>query len=217
MEKMKEFPFFFFATFILEQKFQILFVLLIFYLKKKFITIHVVSPSQVTITGPTEAKSGEIVNFNCATAPSHPPAEIRWTIDGRQRRSNATKVETSNEGGSITYSNISIEVGANKRSISLLCQGINMQLPDNVMTTQVLTILCECDEINFLKQIKSIYHFYYYRSAIDTDNFGLYGRFRNSCRIQSKASMHVFRWKSTTHTDLVQERKEGKYEESECL
>lgn len=103
-----------------------------------------VSPSQVTITGPTEARHGDVVNFHCITAPSHPAAEIRWTIDGRQRRSNnASRVDPSNEGGWITSSNISITVDSNKRSFSLLCQGINLQLADNVMTSHTLHILCK--------------------------------------------------------------------------
>lgn len=104
-----------------------------------------VSPSQVTITGPTEARQGDVVNFHCVTAPSHPPAEIRWTVDGRQRRINASRTDPSNEGGWITSSNISITVDSNKRSFSLLCQGINMQLADNVMTTHTLHILCKYD------------------------------------------------------------------------
>lgn len=103
----------------------------------------VVSPSQVTISGPTEARHGETVNFQCLTAPSHPPAEIRWTIDGRQRKTNSSKTDQSNEGGWTTSSNMSITVESNKRSISLLCQGINMQLADNVMTTHTLHILCK--------------------------------------------------------------------------
>lgn len=107
------------------------------------LSISIVSPSQVTISGPTEARHGDVVNFQCSTAPSHPPAEIRWTIDGRQRKTNSSKTETSNEGGWTTSSNISITVESNKRSISLLCQGINMQLADNVMTTHTLHILCK--------------------------------------------------------------------------
>ena len=110
--------------------------------RKNFTSL--VSPSQVTIMGPTEARHGDIVNFHCVTAPSHPPADIRWTIDGRQKRTvNASKVEVSNEGGWITSSNISITIDSNKRSVSLLCQGINPQLADNVMTTHTLHILCK--------------------------------------------------------------------------
>lgn len=103
----------------------------------------IVSPSQVTISGPSEARQGDVVNYQCITAPSHPPADIRWTIDGRQKRNNSSKTEASNEGGWITSSNISIVVESNKRSISLLCQGINMQLADNVMTTHTLHVLCK--------------------------------------------------------------------------
>lgn len=102
-----------------------------------------VPPTQVTIAGPAEARQGDTVNFQCSTAASNPAAEIRWTIDGRQRRTNVSAQIPSNEGGWISTSNISISVDSNKRSFSLLCQGINMQLADNVMTTHMLHILCK--------------------------------------------------------------------------
>lgn len=101
------------------------------------------SPSQVTISGPNDARQGDVINFQCTTAPSNPAAEIRWTIDGRQRRTNVSAQIPSNEGGWVTTSNISITVESNKRSISLLCQGINMQLSDNIMSTHMLNILCK--------------------------------------------------------------------------
>lgn len=101
------------------------------------------SPSQVTINGPNDARQGDVVNFQCSTAPSNPAAEIRWTIDGRQRRTNVSAQIPSNEGGWVTTSNISITVESNKRSISLLCQGINMQLADNIMSSHTLNILCK--------------------------------------------------------------------------
>ncbi|CRK97555.1 CLUMA_CG010940, isoform A [Clunio marinus] len=110
-------------------------------LKKELDLTVLFPPTQVTIAGPTEARQGEIVNFQCSSAPSNPAAEIRWTIDGRQKRTNGSSQIPSNEGGWITTSNISISVDSHKRSFSLLCQGINMQLADNVMTTHMLHIL----------------------------------------------------------------------------
>lgn len=101
------------------------------------------APSEVKISGPNDARQGDIVNFQCTTAPSNPVAEIRWTIDGRQRRTNFSAQIPSNEGGWITTSNISITVESNKRSISLLCLGINMQLSDNIMASHTLNILCK--------------------------------------------------------------------------
>lgn len=108
-----------------------------------------VPPTQVTIAGPSEARQGDTVNFQCSTAPSNPAAEIRWTIDGRQRRTNVSSQIPSNEGGWVSTSNISISVDSNKRSFSLLCQGINMQLADNVMTTQMLHILCTIASLSY--------------------------------------------------------------------
>jgi hypothetical protein len=118
-----------------------------------------VPPTQVTIAGPTEARQGDTVNFQCLTAPSNPAAEIRWTIDGRQRRTNVSSTIPSNEGGVITTSNISITVDSSKRQFSLLCQGINMQLADNVMTTHTLHILCEFFSLNCAENAANLIFF----------------------------------------------------------
>lgn len=119
-----------------------------------FFSRPTVPPTQVTIAGPTEARQGDVINFQCSTAPSNPAAEIRWTIDGRQRRTNVSAQVPSNEGGWISTSNISINVDSNKRSYSLLCQGINMQLADNVMTTHMLHILCKRLECPIAREMR---------------------------------------------------------------
>ena len=107
-----------------------------------------VPPTHVTISGPSEARAGETVSFSCITAPSNPAADVRWTIDGRQKRNSTSKQEPSNEGGMVTSSNISFTIDSHKRSFSILCQGINLQLADNVMTTHTLYVLCK-DSILF--------------------------------------------------------------------
>ena len=168
-----------------------------------------VPPTQVTIVGPTEARQGDIVSFQCLTAPSNPAAEIRWTIDQRQRRTNVSSTLPSNEGGVITTSNISITVDSNKRQFLLLCQGINMQLADNVMTTHMLHILCKfllnCPWNSVANNLLPLS-----RSAFDSRHFRLYRRLRDSGWLQSKALMHVFRWQSASNSHMVQERQEGK-------
>lgn len=57
-----------------------------------------VAPSQVTVTGPTEARVGDVVPLTCATAPSNPPAEIKWMVGGRQIRNATSKTSVSSEG-----------------------------------------------------------------------------------------------------------------------
>lgn len=48
--------------------------------------------------GPTEARVGDIVPLTCTTAPSNPPAEIKWMVGGRQVRNATSKTIVSPEG-----------------------------------------------------------------------------------------------------------------------
>lgn len=49
-----------------------------------------------------------------------------------------------------------------------------------------------------------------YRSTINTNHFGLYGGLRYSGWLEPKATMYVFRWKSTSNSNMVQKWQEGK-------
>lgn len=101
-----------------------------------------VSPSHVTISGPTEARVGDPVPLTCTTANSNPPAEIKWTVAGRQMRNATSRTVVSPEGGWITTSNITAVVEPNKRSLVIICHGLNMQLTENVLSTHTINVLC---------------------------------------------------------------------------
>lgn len=57
-----------------------------------------VAPTHVTVLGPTEARVGDVVPLICSTAPSNPPAEIKWMVGGRQVRNATSKTLVSPEG-----------------------------------------------------------------------------------------------------------------------
>ncbi|XP_046865422.1 nephrin isoform X1 [Drosophila willistoni] len=99
------------------------------------------APSHVTVTGPTEARVGDVVPLTCTTAPSNPPAEIKWMVGGRQIRNATSKTIVSPEGGWTTSSNISTIVEPNKRSLVIICHGLNMQLTENVVSTHTINVL----------------------------------------------------------------------------
>ncbi|XP_017836908.1 nephrin isoform X1 [Drosophila busckii] len=99
------------------------------------------APSQVTVTGPTEARVGDVVPLTCSTAPSNPPAEIKWMVGGRQIHNATTKTTISPEGGWTTSSNFSTTVEPNKRSLVVICHGLNMQLTENVVSTHTINVL----------------------------------------------------------------------------
>lgn len=57
-----------------------------------------VAPTHVTISGPSEARVGDPVPLQCTTAPSNPPAEIKWMVGGRQIRDAVSRTVVSPEG-----------------------------------------------------------------------------------------------------------------------
>jgi hypothetical protein len=59
-----------------------------------------VSPTHVTISGPSEARIGDPVPLQCTTAPSNPPAEIKWTVGGKHVKNATSRTIVSPEGES---------------------------------------------------------------------------------------------------------------------
>ncbi|XP_046990276.1 nephrin [Schistocerca americana] len=99
------------------------------------------APAQVSISGPTEARAGDEVQLTCTTANSNPPAEIKWMVGGRHVRNATQRVIPSPDGGHITTSNITVTVAHNRRSVVVICHGLNMQLTENVVSTHTINVL----------------------------------------------------------------------------
>lgn len=51
-------------------------------------------------------------------------------------------------GGWVTMSNITAVVEPNKRSLVVVCHGLNMQLTENVVSTHTVNILCKLMNVN---------------------------------------------------------------------
>ena len=49
-----------------------------------------VAPDKVTIKGPSDAKVGDSLRFECTTSNSNPPASVTWVVDGRSVNENFT-------------------------------------------------------------------------------------------------------------------------------
>lgn len=62
----------------------------------------------MTISGPTEARVGDVVGLTCSTAPSNPMAEIKWMLGGRQIRNASSRTIVSPEGESLISTNSAI-------------------------------------------------------------------------------------------------------------
>lgn len=99
------------------------------------------APTHVSVSGPTEARVGDIVPLTCTTAPSNPPAEVKWMVGGRQIRNATSRTTVSPDGGWITTSNITALVEPNKKSLVVICHGLNMQLTENVVSTHTVNVL----------------------------------------------------------------------------
>ncbi|KAM3955389.1 LOW QUALITY PROTEIN: sticks and stones [Aphomia sociella] len=99
------------------------------------------APSYVTISGQSEARVGDPVPLTCSTAPSNPVANIKWLVMGKHHKETSNITIISPEGGWITKSNTTVVVGQNRRSIVVVCHGINEQLTENVMTTHTINVL----------------------------------------------------------------------------
>ncbi|XP_006564420.1 nephrin isoform X2 [Apis mellifera] len=99
------------------------------------------APSGVTITGPTEAKADEQVVITCTTENSNPPADIKWTVDGHNFESNASRTEPAPEGGWITTSNVTFNINRTSRSIVVICDASNVKLTENVVRTHTITVI----------------------------------------------------------------------------
>ncbi|XP_017790260.1 PREDICTED: nephrin [Habropoda laboriosa] len=99
------------------------------------------APSGVTITGPTEAKADEQVVITCTTENSNPPADIKWTVDGHNFESNASRTEPASQGGWITTSNVTFNINRTSRNIVVICDASNVKLTENVVRTHTITVI----------------------------------------------------------------------------
>ncbi|RVE44076.1 hypothetical protein evm_011269 [Chilo suppressalis] len=99
------------------------------------------APAHVTISGPSEARVGDPVPLSCSTAPSNPAADIKWLVLGKHHKEASNRTVISPEGGWITTSNITVIVEPNRRSVVVVCHGINAQLTENVVATHTINVL----------------------------------------------------------------------------
>ncbi|XP_076762632.1 sticks and stones isoform X2 [Xylocopa sonorina] len=99
------------------------------------------APQGLTITGPTEAKADEQVVITCTTENSNPPTDIKWTVDGHNFESNATRTEPAPQGGWITSSNVTFTINRSSRSIVVICTASNAKLTENVIRTHTITVI----------------------------------------------------------------------------
>ena len=118
------------------------------YMKILLIFLYIiiaVAPANVRLSGPSEARVGDSLNFQCITANSNPPATIQWFVDNRtlSTETQTTNTVTSPSGGWVTRSNVSVLVSPNDRNKIVSCNAINAELNDIKTQSHVLTVICK--------------------------------------------------------------------------
>lgn len=111
-----------------------------------------VAPSEVRISGPTEAKAEEKVVVTCTTENSNPTAEIKWTIDKHIILNMTSKTEIAPEGGFITSSNVTFAINKAAQTVVVLCQALNQKLTETIVGSHTINVICKFMHIMKLVQ-----------------------------------------------------------------
>ena len=105
-----------------------------------------VAPSSLDLNGPSEARVGDVINYECVTANSNPPATIQWVVDNRTQSGSSgiqSQSLVSPLGGWVTHSNLSIKVQSNDRTKLISCNVVNSELNDVKTESAILTVICK--------------------------------------------------------------------------
>ncbi|CAN7979585.1 unnamed protein product, partial [Ixodes pacificus] len=100
------------------------------------------APSRVSITGPKEAKAGDMVTMTCTTAPSNPSVDVAWKLDGSavQPASDQSTVQTKE--GWVTSSNLTITLTRQDPDVkSFTCLAESQKLQETVIQSASLKII----------------------------------------------------------------------------
>lgn len=102
-----------------------------------------VAPESLDLTGPTEARVGEILTYSCMTANSNPPATIQWIVGNVTRQALTTYTKVSPLGGWVTFSNISVSLEPYDRNKIVICSARNSELNEVKTESKMLSVICE--------------------------------------------------------------------------
>ncbi|XP_033929421.1 nephrin [Melopsittacus undulatus] len=89
------------------------------------VTLHVTyPPSHVTLLGPRVGAENESVTVTCSSAPSRPPARVRWWLRGRELSASQSSTEPAPGGGSVTSSNLTFIARRIDHGRPLVCEAV---------------------------------------------------------------------------------------------
>ena len=102
-----------------------------------------VAPDRLEIRGPETCKVGQSLNFQCSASNSNPASSLSWEVDGDLVSSSNNVTQVSREGGWMTSSNISINIGASDKTKTISCFAKNAALGETKVETHIVTVLCK--------------------------------------------------------------------------
>ena len=79
----------------------------------------------------------------CTTAKSNPPADIKWTIDGREYVNTTQKQIPAPGGGWITTSNVTFTINKDERSVIVICHALNKRISSTATSTHIVSVICK--------------------------------------------------------------------------
>ncbi|XP_066949212.1 nephrin-like isoform X2 [Macrobrachium rosenbergii] len=98
--------------------------------------------SQVTISGPSEVKVGDIIAVSCIAENSNPPADVNLVINGQTPPGATSSTQKVDNGGWNTITNLtSYEVRPIDSDLTVNCYALNQALGSTKIDTMVISVL----------------------------------------------------------------------------
>ncbi|XP_053363734.1 nephrin [Clarias gariepinus] len=97
-------------------------------------------PSNVELSGSSEAIEGTELNMWCSTSSSNPPAHIRWWLGSKELNTTDITITEGENGGMMTFSNLTHTVSREEDRLLLTCEAFNKGTRFSKIQTKTLTV-----------------------------------------------------------------------------
>ncbi|TSK49691.1 Nephrin [Bagarius yarrelli] len=97
-------------------------------------------PSNVELSGSSEAIEGTEVNMCCSTSSSNPPVHIRWWLGFKELNTTVIAITEGENGGMMTTSNLTHVVSREENGLLLTCEAFNKGTRFSSIQTKTLTV-----------------------------------------------------------------------------
>ncbi|MCJ8740330.1 hypothetical protein PDJAM_G00057640 [Pangasius djambal] len=97
-------------------------------------------PSNVELSGSSEAIEGTEVNVCCSTSSSNPPVHIRWWLGSKELNTTVITITEGENGGMMTMSNLTHTVSREENGLLLTCEAFNKGTRFSSIQTKTLSV-----------------------------------------------------------------------------